>query len=226
MTRNSFFRQQQAPGPVQAGRSRAHEQHQPADPHAPAALCARQARHGRADPWLPRLSRLGDDRPGRRSAVALHGGVRRPRDLGAGCRSDAHGLDRRLRAVPRCRRDGRARRSPFPAFPATPRARCSASRGRRRPSPWRWRCISAACSPGRNGPQTLGEEIKRAQAAGDPDTGETYYRHWLNALERLVSEKGVADAATLARYHDAWDHAADRTPHGAPIELKPDDFRP
>ena len=25
----------------------------------------------------------------------------------------------------------------------------------------------------------LGEEIKKAQAAGDPDTGETYYHHWL-----------------------------------------------
>ena len=38
---------------------------------------------------------------------------------------------------------------------------------------------------------TLGEEIKSAQAAGDPDTGETYYRHWLAALERIVAEKGV-----------------------------------
>ena len=47
---------------------------------------------------------------------------------------------------------------------------------------------------------TLGDEIKRAQAAGDPDTGETYYRHWLNALERIVAEKGVTDAETLARY--------------------------
>ena len=72
--------------------------------------------------------------------------------------------------------------------------------------------------------ETLGAEIKRAQAAGDPDTGETYYRHWLNTLERLVAEKGVTDRATLARYHDAWDHAADRTPHGAPIELRPEDF--
>jgi nitrile hydratase accessory protein len=71
---------------------------------------------------------------------------------------------------------------------------------------------------------TLGDEIKRAQEAGDPDTGETYYRHWLAALERLVTEAGVATAATLARYHDAWDHAADRTPHGEPIELRPDDF--
>lgn len=72
---------------------------------------------------------------------------------------------------------------------------------------------------------TLGAEIKRAQAAGDPDTGETYYRHWLNALERLVSEKGVAGAEVLTRYRDAWDRAADRTPHGQPIELRADDFK-
>src|SRR6266478_4069160 len=70
----------------------------------------------------------------------------------------------------------------------------------------------------------LADEIKRAQQAGDPDTGETYYHHWLAALERLVARSGVATAETLARYHDAWDHAADRTPHGQPIELRPDDF--
>jgi len=70
----------------------------------------------------------------------------------------------------------------------------------------------------------LSAEIKRAQQAGDPDTGETYYHHWLNALERMVADKGITDAETLRRYHDAWDHAADRTPHGLPIELKPEDF--
>jgi len=71
---------------------------------------------------------------------------------------------------------------------------------------------------------SLGDEIKRAQAAGDPDTGDTYYRHWLNTLERLVAAKGVTDAATLARYRDAWDRAADATPHGRPIVLKPEHF--
>jgi nitrile hydratase accessory protein len=71
---------------------------------------------------------------------------------------------------------------------------------------------------------TLAEEIKRAQAAGDPDTGETYYRHWLATLERLVAEKQVATGDTLRRYRDAWDRAAERTPHGKPIELRPDDF--
>ena len=70
----------------------------------------------------------------------------------------------------------------------------------------------------------LAEEIRRAQAAGDPDTGETYYRHWLAALERLVDEKGVADAATQTRYAAAWGRAAERTPHGTPIELAPGDF--
>ena len=70
----------------------------------------------------------------------------------------------------------------------------------------------------------LAEEISRAQEAGDADCGDTYYRHWLATLERLVAEKGVTTPAHLARYRDAWDHAADRTPHGKPIELRPEDF--
>lgn len=70
----------------------------------------------------------------------------------------------------------------------------------------------------------LTAEIKRAQAAGDPDRGDTYYHHWLAALERLVDTKGVTNAAALKRYHDAWDRAADRTAHGTPIELRPEDF--
>ncbi|MGC2781145.1 MAG: nitrile hydratase accessory protein [Bradyrhizobium sp.] len=70
----------------------------------------------------------------------------------------------------------------------------------------------------------LADEISRAQARGDADCGDTYYRHWLATLERLVAEKGVASAETLTRYRDAWDHAADRTPHGKPIELRPEDF--
>jgi nitrile hydratase accessory protein len=71
---------------------------------------------------------------------------------------------------------------------------------------------------------TLADEIKKAQAGGDPDTGETYYQHWLNALERMVAHKGVTDPAMLKRYHDAWDRASDRTPHGQPIELRASDF--
>lgn len=70
----------------------------------------------------------------------------------------------------------------------------------------------------------LGEEIGKAQAAGDPDTGATYYHHWLATLERIVLQKGVTNADTLLRTKSAWDHAADRTPHGEPIELRPEDY--
>jgi nitrile hydratase accessory protein len=71
----------------------------------------------------------------------------------------------------------------------------------------------------------LGEEIKKAQAAGDPDTGETYYHHWLATLERIVAEKGVASAESLAQHYRAWERATHRTPHGKPIELRAEDFR-
>ena len=70
----------------------------------------------------------------------------------------------------------------------------------------------------------LGDEIRKAQAAGDPDTGETYYHHRLAALERLVAAKGLTDPQALARTRNAWAHACERTPHGAPIELQAADF--
>ena len=71
----------------------------------------------------------------------------------------------------------------------------------------------------------LGEEIKRAQTAGDPDTGETYYHHWLATLERMVAAKGVTSAQAIAQHHDAWQRAMHRTPHGKPIDLRREDFR-
>src|SRR5437763_16883569 len=70
----------------------------------------------------------------------------------------------------------------------------------------------------------LAEEIHSAQAAGDPDLGTTYYRHWLAALEKHVTAKGIASSDALTRHRDAWDHAADRTPHGTPIELSAEHF--
>jgi nitrile hydratase accessory protein len=70
----------------------------------------------------------------------------------------------------------------------------------------------------------LAQQIKRAQSEGDPDTGETYYLHWLKTLESLVAAKRVTSPDVLDRYRHAWDHAADRTPHGQPIELTSADF--
>jgi nitrile hydratase accessory protein len=63
--------------------------------------------------------------------------------------------------------------------------------------PWEGRAFAMAVALHERGLFTwpewaahLAAEIDRAQAAGDADTGETYYRHWLAALERLVAERG------------------------------------
>jgi nitrile hydratase accessory protein len=72
--------------------------------------------------------------------------------------------------------------------------------------------------------QTLANEIAAAKARGDADLGDTYYHHWLAALEALVASKRASSADELARYQRAWERAADRTPHGRPIELEERDF--
>ena len=66
----------------------------------------------------------------------------------------------------------------------------------------------------------LAREIQGAQAEGDPDRGDTYYEHWLSALEELVAEKGLIGAPELAQRKAAWAAAASATPHGKPIELR------
>ena len=43
----------------------------------------------------------------------------------------------------------------------------------------------------------ISAEIRLAQDQGDPDVGNTYYRHWLAALEKLILAKGLTDAANL-----------------------------
>ena len=72
--------------------------------------------------------------------------------------------------------------------------------------------------------RALAGEIAAAQADGDADLGDTYYRHWLAALESLIAAKGVTSTVELARYRSGWLHAAERTPHGVPIELRPQDL--
>lgn len=72
--------------------------------------------------------------------------------------------------------------------------------------------------------ETLAGEIELARAAGDDDMGDTYYHHWLNALERLVAERGAVSPTDRQRTQAAWRRAAARTPHGQPIELAPSDY--
>lgn len=66
---------------------------------------------------------------------------------------------------------------------------------------------------------TLGDEIRRSQAAGNEGTGESSYLTLLSALERIVVEKRMTTHAALRRCRDDWEDAARRTSHGKPIML-------
>src|SRR2546430_10387079 len=69
---------------------------------------------------------------------------------------------------------------------------------------------------------TLADELKAAADRGEPDDGSHYYHHWLAALERLVTSKGLIDRAALATRKEAWAEAYEHTPHGQPVELAVD----
>lgn len=70
--------------------------------------------------------------------------------------------------------------------------------------------------------ETLGQEIRKAQGAGDPDDGSTYYLHVLAAIERLATEKAMTDNPELLMRKEDWIAAYERTPHGQPVLLKPE----
>ena len=72
----------------------------------------------------------------------------------------------------------------------------------------------------------LADELKAAADRGEPDDGSRYYEHWLAALERLVTAKGLSDRAELLERKDAWADAYRHTPHGKPVALKPDSGGP
>jgi nitrile hydratase accessory protein len=61
----------------------------------------------------------------------------------------------------------------------------------------------------------LADELK----SSEPDDGSRYYEHWLVALERLVTAKGLTDATSLDDRKRAWADAYRHTPHGKPVEL-------
>jgi len=65
----------------------------------------------------------------------------------------------------------------------------------------------------------LSLEIARAQQQGDPDLGDTYYSHWLQALEQLLLSKQVTSEPEVVARVDKWRRAYLATPHGEPIEL-------
>ena len=62
----------------------------------------------------------------------------------------------------------------------------------------------------------LSGEIK---AAGDHDSVDNYYLHWLSALEKLLDQKSIIENEEREACKTAWDKAARANPHGNPIVL-------
>ena len=65
----------------------------------------------------------------------------------------------------------------------------------------------------------LADELKAAEARGEPDDGTHYYEHWVATLERLVTAKGLTNESALRERKDEWADAYRHTPHGKPVEL-------
>ena len=67
--------------------------------------------------------------------------------------------------------------------------------------------------------EALGAALKEAQAHGEPDDPQTYYRSALAALETLLDTDGRLSAARVKDRVEAWRQAYLHTPHGQPVEL-------
>jgi len=62
--------------------------------------------------------------------------------------------------------------------------------------------------------------IQTAQAAGDPDQGDTYYHHWCSALESFCFQMDWISPADYNELVDLWALAIANTPHGVSLSLE------
>jgi nitrile hydratase accessory protein len=77
--------------------------------------------------------------------------------------------------------------------------------------------------------ERFGANLRRAAAADNsaadarpmPEVDSaTYYDVWLDTLENLLIQRGLASAVDLAELKGAWTDAYLHTPHGMPVELR------
>jgi nitrile hydratase accessory protein len=94
--------------------------------------------------------------------------------------------------------------------------------------PWQARAFALAIKLSDNGhfsqhewTRALAQALRLASDGDRIDDGSHYYEHWLDALEALAVEKGLADAEGLKARKEAWRNAYHRTPHGKPVTLDP-----
>ena len=79
--------------------------------------------------------------------------------------------------------------------------------------------VKAGLVPARDWAGALGRALSEAEAAGAPDTAETYFTAVVTALERLCQERAGICPDTLSKRRADWEAAYRRTPHGKPVRL-------
>ncbi len=67
--------------------------------------------------------------------------------------------------------------------------------------------------------EVFGSWLHQPDAADD---GSDYYHRWAAALEELLTASGVTSSELVEATAQAWERAAEATPHGSPIELTND----
>jgi nitrile hydratase accessory protein len=63
------------------------------------------------------------------------------------------------------------------------------------------------------------QEVGRSPSRAGESEKDTYYRQWLDALERITVEKGLLAPGDAQERASAWRAAYVNTPHGQPVEL-------
>ena len=74
--------------------------------------------------------------------------------------------------------------------------------------------------------ELMAEAIRRAQQAGDPDGGDTYYQHWCSALECVCFQQEWISPQAYEELLTLWAQAIANTPHGVPLALENADAMP
>ncbi|MBC7141280.1 MAG: nitrile hydratase accessory protein [Rhodobacteraceae bacterium] len=67
--------------------------------------------------------------------------------------------------------------------------------------------------------QAFGATLKRHGAARALDGGADYYAAWLETLEALLGQSGLAARDETETARQAWEEAYLTTPHGSPVRL-------
>lgn len=65
----------------------------------------------------------------------------------------------------------------------------------------------------------FGTTLKRHGLTRELDGGDDYFHAWLETLEAVLAERGLAETGEVARLAEAWRAAYLATPHGAPVNL-------